>query len=263
MTSAPETLVGPEVQEKAATGAVTVAYIHPDEVTASWHQSLMGLLALDLAHEARVLRGGWVAERCTSSASIPEARNDVVATFLSDRDAEWLFWVDTDMGFAPDTIEQLVAVADPETRPIVGGLCFAMKPVEADGMGGWRSAAVPTIYDWAPIPDGGGKGFVSRSVYQPDAVVQCAGTGSACILVHRSVFERIAADGRGAWYDRIPNNGGFIGEDLSFCLRAGALGIPVFVHTGVRTTHYKPAWIGEDDFLAQVALRSAFTEDQK
>lgn len=255
MTSTPETLVGPEATQDSPLGAVTVAYIHPDEVTASWHQSLMGLIGFDMANEARVLRGGWIAERCASSAGIPEARNTVVEAFLAERDAEWLFWIDTDMGFAPDTVEQLIAVADPEKRPIIGGLCFAVKPVADDGMGGWRMGVVPTIYDWTDVPETGGKGFVSRSIYQPDAVVQCAGTGSACILVHRSVFERIAADGRGAWYGRVPNNGSLIGEDLSFCLRAGSLGIPVYVHTGVRTTHFKPGWIGEADFLAQAALR--------
>lgn len=254
MTSAPETLVGPEVEDSRV-GAVTVAYIHPDEVTASWHQSLMSLIAFDMANEARVLRGGWIAERCASSASIPEARNTVVQAFLAERDAEWLFWIDTDMGFAPDALEQLVAVADPEKRPIVGGLCFAVKPLEDDGMGGWRMGVVPTIYDWTDVPETGGKGFVSRSEYKPQAVIQCAGTGSACILIHRTVLERIAAESRGAWYDRVPNNGGLIGEDLSFCLRAGGLGIPVFVHTGVRTTHFKPGWIGEDDFIAQATLR--------
>jgi hypothetical protein len=252
--------LAPSADKARSTAAVTVAYVHPDEVTASWHQSLMSLIGFDLANEARVLRGGWVAVRCAASASIPEARNSVVETFLADRDAEWLWWIDTDMGFAPDTIERLLEAADPETRPIVGGLCFARKHIEDDGMGGWRAAIVPTIYDWADVPDTDGKGFISRSGYAPDALVQCAGTGSACLLVHRSVYERITASGRGACYDRVPNNGGMISEDLSFCLRAGALGIPVWVHTGVRTTHFKPAWIGEDDFLAQAALQELVAE---
>jgi hypothetical protein len=43
-----------------------------------------------------------------------------------------------------------------------------------------------------------------------------------------------------------------MGEDLSFCLRAGAAGIPIHVHSGVRTTHFKPAWLGESDYWRQV-----------
>jgi hypothetical protein len=43
-------------------------------------------------------------------------------------------------------------------------------------------------------------------------------------------------------------------EDLSLCLRAGALGIPVHVHTGVKTSHQKALWLAEDDYFGQVAL---------
>ena len=35
------------------------------------------------------------------------------------------------------------------------------------------------------------------------------------------------------------------GEDLSFCMRANALEIPVHVHTGVKTTHLKHLWLDE------------------
>ena len=60
-------------------------------------------------------------------------------------------------------------------------------------------------------------------------------------------------DGRrfaGHWYDRMinPTTGQLLGEDLSFCARARMVGIPIHVHTGVKTTHRKPHWIGEDDY---------------
>jgi hypothetical protein len=43
-------------------------------------------------------------------------------------------------------------------------------------------------------------------------------------------------------------------EDLSFCMRAGALDIPVHVHTGVQASHHKPIWLAEDDYLRQRAV---------
>lgn len=252
----------PETQgEDPAIGAVTVAYVHSDEVATSWHQSMMNLVGHDLGNQARIMRGGWVSARCSSAAGIPGARNEAVTQFLADDAAEWLFWVDTDMGFPGDALDQLVAVADPVERPIVGALCFAQK-LHPDGTGGWRSAVVPTIYNWTSGAgeDAGETGFLSVIDYPPNTVMRCAGTGSACILIHRSVFEKMAEkDGVGRWYDQVPNptaNGRLIGEDLSFCLRAGALNIPVYVHTGVRTTHYKHIWLGEDDFLAEATLRS-------
>jgi hypothetical protein len=69
------------------------------------------------------------------------------------------------------------------------------------------------------------------------------------------VFEKIQAE-HGTWYDRVKNTtmGQTLSEDLSLCLRALALDIPVHVHTGVKTTHQKVLWLAEDDYLAQVAL---------
>ena len=234
------------------TDVVTVAYVHPNEVTTSWHQSLLNLIGWDLGHECRVARGGWLAMRCYGSDGIPEARNKAVRQFLADdKDADWLCWIDTDMGFEPDMVDRLLEVADPVERPIVGALCFAQKQTVPDGMGGWRTALAPTVYDWTTIEATGETGFLSRREYPVNALVRCAGTGSAAVLIHRSVFERLAGAGNGAWYERVPNptaNGRLLGEDLSFCLRAGALGIPVHVHTGVRTTHFKPEWLGEQDY---------------
>jgi len=239
----------------AGNGAVTVAYVHPNEVTTSWHQSLLNLIAHDLGGQCRVARGGWLAMRCYGADGIPAARNKAVEQFLAT-DVEWLFWIDTDMGFEPDIVDRLLEVADPEARPIVGALCFAQKQTVPDGMGGWRTAMAPTIYDWTTIPDTGETGFLSRREYPVNALVRCAGTGSAAILIHRSVLE-LMRDTRdqvpGAWYDRVPNTtagGRLMGEDLSFCLRAGTLGIPLHIHTGVRTTHFKPAWLAEEDYWA-------------
>jgi hypothetical protein len=69
------------------------------------------------------------------------------------------------------------------------------------------------------------------------------------------VFERIEAEYGPIWYDRIFNTTmkKLTSEDLSLCLRAGALGIPVHVHTGVQTTHQKVLWLQQDDYYGQIA----------
>lgn len=233
--------------------AVTVAYVHPNEITHSWQQSLLGLLQHDLSHQGRVARGGWLAVRCYGSDGIAGARETAVAQFLAEKDADWLFWIDTDMGFAPDTVDRLLEVADPVERPIVGALCFAQKQHGPDGLGGWHTSLVPTIYDWTTV-ESGEAGFLSRLDYPVNTLLRCAGTGSACVLIHRSVLERMVEQFK-TCYSRVPNptaGGRLLGEDLSFCMRAGAMNVPVFVHTGVRTTHFKPSWLSEQDFWRQV-----------
>jgi GT2 family glycosyltransferase len=245
-------MADPAPEDRAA--AVAVAYVYNGhQVAYSWHHSMIELIGYDLCHEGRIIRGGYVAMKCGTDG-LPDARNKAVKLFLKENLADWLFWIDTDMGFAADTVERLLAAADPEERPIVGGLAFTQKEEEPDGMGGWRCRAAPTVFDWTVLDDGQ-MGFSVRWKYPPDQLVRVAGTGAACLLVHRSVFERIEAE-YGTWYDRVPNTTTkqVVSEDLSMCLRAGALDIPVHVHTGVKTTHQKTLWLAEDDYYGQVAL---------
>jgi hypothetical protein len=46
------------------------------------------------------------------AAGIVEGRNSIAAAFLDKTECEWLFMVDSDMGFAPDTVDRLIEAAD-------------------------------------------------------------------------------------------------------------------------------------------------------
>jgi len=239
--------------------AVTVAYLHSNETPYSWHKSLMDLIGWDLAHQQRVIRGGWLSMKA-ATGGIVEGRNDTVKGFLDERDADWLWFIDTDMGFQPDTVDRLLEAADPETRPVIGALCFAYKEVGPDGMGGARCAPLPTIFDW--VTEGQQAGFKGWAAYPVAQMVRCDATGAACILIHRSVLERMQDRFGPTWYDRAPNpqGDGWISEDLSFCMRLGALEIPLYVHTGVRTTHAKMIWVGEADYWSWAVAPPATQE---
>jgi hypothetical protein len=231
----------------ATRDSVTLAYVHDTDVTYSFHHSLLNLILFDAGEQGRIMRGGYNAVRCARSSSLSEARNQAAEAFLTNGRGEWLFWLDTDMGFTPDTLERLLSVADPVDRPIVGGLCFAQKETADDGMSGYHTSPRVTILDWFDTPDG--RRFMGRTTYPVNSVVPCAGTGSACIIIHRSVLERIHEKFGPTWYTPIKGDDGkMLGEDVSFCVRAGALDIPINVHTGVRTSHLKQLWLQESDF---------------
>lgn len=228
----------------------------------SFHHSLMELVNYDMGHEGRVMRGGWCAIHA-GTGGLVEARNMAVESFLKDRIGEWMFWIDTDMGFAPDVIDRLLEAADPVARPIVGALCYSLREEDPDGMGGYRTRLTPTIYDW--MHEGDHKGFGVRWQYARNTLVQCNGTGSACILIHRSVFEKIEAKNGKIWYSRItnPTTGHLIGEDLSFCMRAGLCEVPVYVHTGVQASHAKTRWLIEADYDDQLMAEAVRLSLQK
>jgi GT2 family glycosyltransferase len=172
-----------------------------------------------------------------SGPNISRARNMVAAGFLEDHTAPWLFMCDTDMMLPWDTVDRLVAAADPQDRPVTGGLCFTENP------GG---DPLPTLYEL--VEDGDGQpAFARHQSWPDDGVVRVTATGAACLLIHRDALELVAKtsrDGAAPWFRESVIGGSLIGEDLTFCLRLGAAGIPVHVATGVRAGHMKTTMLG-------------------
>jgi hypothetical protein len=236
--------------------AVAVAYVHSTTVTYSFFHSFMQMLGYDAERAGRVWRGGFVAER-GGTGDLAHARNIGVRDFLAEPRADWLLWIDTDMGFPADIIDQLFDAADPAERPIMSALTFASREADPDGMGGWRPVAWPVIMDWTFVGERGG--FAVRWDYERESVVRCDGIGSACVMVHRSVYERMR-DQHGpdwiGWYSRVinPSTRELVSEDLSFCMRLMQLDIPVHVNTSAQTTHLKNVWVSEQDYWRQRAL---------
>ena len=246
----------PRVKKPKPDKAV-LAYVCSNEVAYSWHRSMIQLAVFDGRLNQRL---GPDLERVHAlrygTGGLIQARNQAVYDFLHEfTDAQWLFWLDTDMGFPAETLELLIAAADPVERPIVGALCFSQQEIESDGLGGRRTQPTPTIYDWITVDDQ--SGYAVRWDYPRDTVTQCHATGSACVVIHRSVLEKVEKEFGPTWYDRIPNpsTGQLFSEDLSLCVRAGALDIPVYVDTRVKTTHLKTTWVSEESYVRErVAL---------
>lgn len=254
----------PEPADPRAGEQVCIGYPHLDSFGANFVDSLLRAVAYDktrgdhLMHSSGLRNTGALAAAWGRSVEISHARNTIAAAFMAS-DADWLLWWDTDIGAEPNAVEQLLAAADPVTRPIVGGLCFIETEYEHDWMGGLRSRLAPTLYDWSWVePDNGLPGafkLATRPDWTPGEVTRVGATGCGLLLVHRSVFEKISdwLMGQGApghiWHERIPGpDGELCGEDISFCMRAHQVGIPVHVHTGVLTSHQKTAWYGAPEY---------------
>jgi glycosyltransferase involved in cell wall biosynthesis len=223
---------------------VLLGYLHMDEVSTSFHKSLIDLMGYESA------RGNHLYAWATVSpgiGDIPGGRNDLFKQFL-ESPCEWLFMVDSDMGFEPNTLEQLLLFADKEERPIIGGLAFAYRQTVADGLGGFRCFPMPTLLEWVEHEDGVSR-FTGRRHYPVNQLMQVGATGGALLLIHRQVAQRVKDSYGEDWFTRIfDDGGGLMGEDISFFARTQALDIPLYVHTGIRTTHHKRLWVGEQDF---------------
>jgi hypothetical protein len=242
-------------------GSVRVGVLVDDEhgLTGSFLKSFLPFLATDLAGQQRIWRGGYAFQSC-SSVGVVEGRNEVTRSFL-ESDAEWLLFIDADMGWDADALEKLMAAADKVHRPIVGGLCFGFGPItdRLDHAQAIVKRPFPTIFDVGET-EKDGLGFRARWWYQTNTVQQCAATGAAMLLIHRGVFEAMSEEWPGVgWFDRMkhPQAKKLWGEDTSFCMRAGLLGIPVHVHAGVKTSHMKSIYVTESTYYSQLIAQPA------
>lgn len=205
----------------------------------------MRMLVHDLSGAQRVVSSklGFYAKQCSSGALV-EGRNSVVRQFLDQDTADWLLFVDADMVFHPDTLERLIAAADPVERPVVGGLCFAVKEAEPSEFGVRRFRCEPTLYG---APD-----LAVMSDYPRDELVRVGATGAACILSHRSALETLRGEYGDGWFDKVPHvDGGTFSEDFSYCIRLDRCDIPIHVHTGIKTGHDKGVVVFDEAFYDQ------------
>jgi hypothetical protein len=228
---------------------VVIGFCHPTGWAADFGLSLVGLMFHDFTHDVRV---ETILPRY-SSANISTARNWIVREFLETTSGDWLLFLDVDMVFRPTLVDDMLAKASMTKAPVVGGLCFGLA-VNGD--------LFPTLYG---VSDEGGIHTIRYVEYPRNTLMPVAATGAACLLIHRTVLERVRdaerAKGNEAypWFQETTFAGHPCGEDITFCHRVGALDIPVHVDTGVALGHQKTYTLTETMYREQRA--DTTTED--
>lgn len=249
-------------------GSVIPCFLDGGHWSACFGLSYLELTLRDALSSQRIVReGGTYLRKVTGAAGIAEGRNELAAQFLDNTDGEWLWFIDTDMGFAADTVDRLVEAADPIERPVVGGLCFALRRVARKDFHADRYGIIPTVYSY--VETGDEIGFAPVEMYPRDELITASGTGAACLLIHRSVLVKIREKYGDAWFDPITHPTALKGkrrvfsEDLSFCIRVGGVDLPVHVDTSIRTCHEKGGvFLDEDAYDRQQAFEVLSTREQ-
>lgn len=204
-----------------------IGYVHGGTVRAEFAASLLAVCMEGTTPVASVVAVG-------SGPNISGARNMVVRQFLEEQTAPWLLMLDTDMWFERDLLDGLIAAADPGDRPVTGALCYSQNTDDP------AAQPYPTMYELAERD--GDLCFVRYSKWPEGECVRVSATGAACLLMHRDALETVgkaSGDVAAPWFRESVAGGSLIGEDLTFCLRLGAAGIPVHVATAVRAGHMK------------------------
>lgn len=220
---------------------VAVGFCHNVDVAAGFATSLFGLLAYENKfHQGRLRQ----LLPTYSSVNVSSARNQMIHDFL-DGDAEWLLTIDADMIFKADDLNTLLESANRDTHPIVGGLCFGVD----------NGRLFPTLYGMIRRPDDTLE-TVRYLDFPENELFPVVGTGAAFLLVHRDVFTKIRDHGFSQafpWYQERELAGDVCSEDMTFCIRAGQLGIPIHVNTNVTIDHQKAYVLTADMYREQRA----------
>jgi hypothetical protein len=236
---------------------LVLAFIHPGDVAGVFMDSVLNVIMPECKPNGLFSAGGGYIN-LQSGPRIAEARSQVLENYLNAaqyKEGEWILCADADMVFNLDDVRTLIAAADPIDRPIVGGLCFAGYSPET---------MYPTLYR---LEEEGGSWAMSKELeYPKNAMVKVGATGAAFLLVHRTALYKIynafktLPNGQlnsYPWFveGHVDSQGRQLGEDVAFCMRANAVGIPVYVHTGVTIGHRKNIVLTEQVYEDQQLLR--------
>jgi GT2 family glycosyltransferase len=207
-------------------GNVFWACIHGEDVRGAFMTSVVGALT----SPGSELIGSFFD--LASGPVLSIARNTCAEEFLRSGQ-EWLWFVDTDTVFGPDVLPRLMALADPVKRPVVSAAVPIGGRDPRERM--QQVTGIPELF-WAAYRSdevGGLRPLSAREPLGECERVDAVGTG--CVLIHRTVLEAV---GPGPFCELSSGNA-VMGEDLAFCRRADALGVPVHVAGRVRVGHAK------------------------
>lgn len=184
----------------------------------------------------------------TKRIVIHYARERIVEAILEDDRFDYVWWLDDDMVFPPDTLARLMA----HQKPIVTALAYQR-----------RAPYAPCIFEWKGVPSGkldkdkvGGM-YEHLNGTENGGLRRIDGCGSACVLVNMDVYRQLDKAGARPFYD----NKSF-GEDLYFCRQCNLADpeIKIYCDTDLIIGHLgEPVIVDE----AHVAQWKAFQAQQK
>lgn len=146
------------------------------------------------------------------------SRNEL-ATAAIQIEADYVFWLDSDMVFKPDTLIRMMETLKANDLDILTGLYFRRVPPYS-----------PVLYNKIEI-EGVACDF-SEFDRIPDGLFEVGACGFGCVLMKTDVFFDVQAK-FGNMFAPIGNNG----EDVAFCWRARQCGYKVICDPSIICGH--------------------------
>ena len=196
-----------------------------DQVPAPFCQSL-----------AQLQKTGDCVLAMQSGSLIYTSRN-ALATQAIQMNADYVFWLDSDMVFKPDTLVRMMDTLQKNDIDILTGLYFRRVP-----------PYTPVLYNVLDIE--GVKADFSEFDQIPDKLFEVGACGFGCVLMKTDVFFDVQGK-FGNMFAPIGNNG----EDVAFCWRARECGYKVICDPSVICGHVGYSVVDDQFFKAFGAAR--------
>ncbi len=196
-----------------------------DQVPAPFCQSL-----------AQLQKTGDCVLAMQSGSLIYTSRN-ALATQAIQMNADYVFWLDSDMVFKPDTLVRMMDALQKNDIDILTGLYFRRVP-----------PYTPVLYNVLDIE--GVKADFSEFDQIPDKLFEVGACGFGCVLMKTDVFFDVQGK-FGNMFAPIGNNG----EDVAFCWRARECGYKVICDPSVICGHVGYSVVDDQFFKAFGAAR--------
>jgi GT2 family glycosyltransferase len=198
-----------------------------DQVPAQFAQSLATLTKVGAC---------IVAFQCGSL--VYTSRENLAAEAVR-RGADYVFWLDSDMMFAPDTLQRLMDdIEKAGDGVIMSGLYYRRVAPFA-----------PTVFETLDIKDSRSHWTDFKEI--PNEIFEVQGVGFGCILAPTEVFIDVS-EKFGSMFTPLCG----VGEDLSFCWRARQCGWKILCDPTIELGHVghhvitKEYWQDYKDFTA-------------
>lgn len=217
-------------------------------------QSMMALTAYSAQHGINIVHIG-----ITERSLIDDARNIMAETFLKSS-TEWIFWMDSDMTFEPNTLTQLFDVAEQKDAKMITGIYYQRRGPNYPCLWSRNEQTVSGDTTGICTPKGKENKYMgSFLIPHPDKKepfkVHAAGFG--CVLIHRSVFEMMERP----WFMFIK---GVCSEDFYFFVNAQELGFDLWAVPTIKLGHLGDApVITKEDFYSKALKTNMQIEEIK
>ena len=180
---------------------------------------------------AQLQKTGECALMMKAGSLIYTSRN-AIATEAIKMDADYVFWLDSDMVFKSDTLVRMLETLKANDLDILSGLYFRRVPPYS-----------PVLFD--KIEMNGEECDYSEFQSIPDGLFEVGACGFGCVLMKTDVFFDVQAK-FGNMFAPIGNTG----EDVAFCWRARQCGYKVFCDPSVICGHVGYSVVDEQFFKA-------------